>query len=215
MAHPLETRCGLQTTPRQGAIFGLYSAASIAAAVYAPRYGAGGINVVPVLQLLSPWLLGVALIVFDRPGPLRNWMAPLLLSLFYPTAALCYDAAALADWARFGHAPPWFVPAALNVTCLGGFAIYLHSMYPKRCPTCDRRALIPLLRLGTREKRTSKTRWCACCGAKLWRDDRGQWQPERRRTWLDSEKAGEETPADPPASKCAAGSAEFSTCGRS
>ena len=202
MAQVLETRCGLQATRRQYWIFGVYSVVAIAAAAYGRAQGEGSLNIVPILLLLSPWLLGVALIAFDRPGPLRNWMAPLLLSLFYPIATLWYDAAALSDWARFGHAPPWFLTAALNVTCLGGFAIYLRSLYPRRCPACERRALIPLLRLSKQEKETRKTRWCACCGAKRWRDDRGQWQPESSPTWVDPEK----TPEEIPATQCATAS---------
>lgn len=198
MAQILETRSGLQATPRQCWIFGLYAAVVMTATVFVPKQGTGSLNSVPMLQLLSPWLLGLALIVFDRPGPLRNWLAPLLLSLFYPIAALWYDAASIADWARFGHPPQWIFAAALNVICLGGFAIYLRSLYPTRCPECDRRALIPLLRLGKQEKRTNRTRWCACCGVQLWRGDSSEWQRERRQTWLTSD----ETPVDRTAPHC-------------
>lgn len=193
------TSRGLRPTRRQWCIFGAYTSTVVAVASFARVVEArgGGWTIVPAALLLSPWLLGILIIAFDRPGPLRNWMGPVLLSLFYPGVALWYDVASLAEWVRFGQYPAWAFAVFLNVVFLGGFTAYIVSMGPRRCPRCSRRALIPLLRLGKQEQRTAKTRWCAACGAQLWRDLEGQWRPERRKTWLDAARERGDVAADP------------------
>jgi hypothetical protein len=41
------------------------------------------------------------------------------------------------------------------------------------------------MRIHKRDRRTAKTCWCASCGAKYWKDQEGNWQLERRMTWID------------------------------
>lgn len=179
---------GLRPTRRHGAILALYLAlVSIALVPFsALARVTGGTNTPFLVALLLPWLLGVLIVMFDRPGPVRNWAGPLLLSLFYPTLALSYDWAIVVQWARFGNPPDLRITLVGNVLLLGGFSWYVASMLPRRCPACGQRSLIPLLRLGSQERRTSKTRWCASCGGKYWKDREGAWQKERRKTWLDT-----------------------------
>ena len=183
-----ESPSGLLPTRRHGAILALYLA--LLSAVLIPFSALvrviGEANTTFLVALLSPWLLGTLIVVFDRPGPVRNWAGPLLLSLFYPTLALSYDWVIVAQWVRSGSPPDLRVPLVGNVLLLGGFSMYAASMLPRRCPACNHRSLIPLLRLWRKERRTAKTRWCASCGGKYWKDRKGVWQEERRRTWLDT-----------------------------
>jgi hypothetical protein len=152
------------------------------------RRQTGLIQPLAVSILYSPWLLGFLIILLDRRGPLRNWFAPMLISLFYPVMGFCYDWSAYSAWMRFGVSPSWGVLIPTNVVLVFGFAFFLLQMYPRRCPRCEQRSLIPLLRLFVQEKRSAKTHWCASCGEKLWKDREGHWQKERRWTWLDAEE---------------------------
>jgi hypothetical protein len=146
----------------------------------------GLVQAVPLAALYTPWLAGLLIILLDRRGPVRNWLGPLLISLFYPALGFWYDSLALEAWVREGTRPAWVFLVPVNGVLIFGFAMYLAKMYPKHCPRCQRRSLIALLRLFGQEKRTAKTYWCASCGAKLWKDREGRWQNERRRTWLDT-----------------------------
>ena len=179
---------GLKTTKRQLWILLLFAVLWIL--IYAKlteiHQRTGLINAKPLAVLYTPWLLGVLVILIDRPGPVRNWLGPLLISVFYPTLCLWYDFDASSKWMHHGTAPTWFLLIPMNILVFGGFAVYLARMSPKRCPTCERRALIPLLRLLKQDRRTVNTHWCAACGAKLWKDQEGQWQREKRRTYLDN-----------------------------
>jgi hypothetical protein len=179
---------GLLPTRRHGAILALFLALLSAALIpfSALVRVSGGANTPFLVALLVPWLLGTLIVMFDRPGPVRNWAGPLLISLFYPTLALSYDWAIVAQWVRSGSPPDLRVALVGNVALLGGFSLYAASMLPRRCPACGQRGLIPLLRLWRQERRTSKTRWCASCKGMYWRDRGGVWREERRKTWLDT-----------------------------
>jgi len=174
---------GLATTSRQRRIFALYAVTMLVlcSGAIALRQRAGGYNLLPLLLLFAPWLLGVLVVLLDRPGPLRNWMGPLLVSLFYPCIALWYDGAALVAWFRLGHAPAWAFAVPFNALLLGGFLAYLTRVYPRRCPDCGQRSLVPFVRLGKKDGRTRQTRGCASCGVHLCKDDQGRWQHEPAR----------------------------------
>src|SRR5260370_32255554 len=46
-----------------------------------------------VLLLLSPWVLCGLIVVFERPGPLKDWLAACLLFSFYPPLVPYHDVA--------------------------------------------------------------------------------------------------------------------------
>jgi hypothetical protein len=149
----------------------------------------GGTDVVgacvATVLLGSPWLLGLLVMAFDRPGPLRNWVISSLLVLFSPALALHYDWTLARDYCQVGSLPSPLLILSLNLFFLGSYAVYWRAMGPQPCPSCHRRSLIPLMHLWGQTPRTSKTRWCASCGSLFWRIGAGPWQKERRRTWLD------------------------------
>jgi hypothetical protein len=132
--------------------------------------------------LVSPWLLASLTLLFDRPGPLKHWLAPMLLSCMGPALALSYDLAVLAELSD-GGTPPRMGPLFLvNVFFLTSFAYYVRHVGPTRCPSCSRRTFIPVYHLWGTSPRTRMTRWCAACGAAYWRvSRRSAWAPERRR----------------------------------
>jgi hypothetical protein len=45
---------------------------------------AGFVNPTPAILLLSPWFLGILILVLDRHGPIKYWTAPILVSLMAP-----------------------------------------------------------------------------------------------------------------------------------
>ncbi|MDR3634593.1 MAG: hypothetical protein P4L84_12375 [Isosphaeraceae bacterium] len=182
---------GLRPTSRQGAIFGLYVCLFLVVdgVIVASHRVIGGVNVLPLIFMFCLWLLGLLIVLLDRPGPVRNWAGPFLVSLSCPYVALWYDGEAILHWARSAPLPPWHHIVLINGLLLGGFGVYFVRMYPRSCPSCGLRSLIPLLRLTRVEKRLSRTRWCASCGETLWKDAEGRWQKERRRTWVEASLA--------------------------
>jgi hypothetical protein len=130
--------------------------------------------------LLSPWALAVLILALDRPGPVKFWAAPLLFVSFSPLLALCYDALVLVNYLNYGVKPNPGVCLFVNLVFHGAFVVYLAYMGPTSCPGCGRRALIPWMTLWGRVRRFSKTRWCACCGARYWRNAGESWKPDRR-----------------------------------
>src|SRR5947209_9967561 len=46
-----------------------------------------------VLLLLSPWVLGGLIVLFERPGPTKDWLAACVLFAFYPALVLYHDVA--------------------------------------------------------------------------------------------------------------------------
>ena len=186
MDKPLKLN-GLRPNARHGLIFGFYLGLFLLVdcLILATHRAIGGVNVLPLIFMFCIWLLGVLIVLLDRPGPVRNWAGPFLLSLTCPYVALWYDAEVTLHWARSFPVPPWYQLVAVNGLLLGGFALYCRRMYPRTCPSCGLRSLIPLVRLTRPEKRLTRTSWCASCGETHWKDAEGAWQKERRRTWID------------------------------
>ncbi len=187
MDRPLRLASGLRPAARYALILGIYVLLTVAALItlLIAHRASATVNVLPLAFMFSIWLLGVLTILIDRPGPVRNWAAPLVVSLCAPYVALWYDWEIALKWARSGVPPMWTTLLLLNTIVLGGYGVYLSRAYPQRCPKCHSRSLIPLFRLTRIEKRTARTRWCASCNEKLWKDQNGTWQKERRKTWVD------------------------------
>jgi hypothetical protein len=134
--------------------------------------------------LATPWGLAVLVLLFDRRGPLKFWLAPFLFFLFAPLLAACYDGVALIEWAEHGTMPNPAVVLVVNAVCLGSFGLYVKKQGPTACPNCARKALIPWMSLHGQSPRFSRTRWCASCGSRYWRKPGGPWRPEQRETTL-------------------------------
>jgi hypothetical protein len=142
--------------------------------------------------LVSPPLLALLEALIDREGPVKNWTVGFLLCMFQPALALNHDAVVVAEYLASGKPPVLWATLLLNATLIPASVIYLRKMVPRVCPGCQKRTLIPLMRLLMKDGRTTNTCWCASCGGKYWKDREGHWRVERRKTWLDSPK---ETPA--------------------
>jgi hypothetical protein len=79
--------------------------------------------------LLEPTLaLAVLILVLDRPGPVKFWVAPLLFVSFSPLLALCYDVVVLVNYLNYQAKPNLGVCLVVNVVFHGAFAVYLDSM---------------------------------------------------------------------------------------
>lgn len=145
----------------------------------------GSVNTPVTALLLSPWILAILVLAFDRHGPLKYWLAPLLLMLFPPLLAICFDVYMVQEFIASG-ALPRLVPALLiNGLFLPALVLFWTQTKPVDCPTCGDRSLIPLIHPWGRSKRTFKTRWCASCGSKFWRGSGKDWLPERRTTYYE------------------------------
>jgi hypothetical protein len=155
-------------------------------AILAPVVGRGNAAVLSNAALLavlaSPWVLTLLILVFDRPGPIKFWAAPLVLFSFSPLLALCYDGVILMNYLNHQVRPNLVVGLVVNGLFIGSFVVYVINMGPVACPGCGRTSLIPWMTLWGRVRRFSKTRWCACCGAKYWRNPGESWKPEKRRS---------------------------------
>jgi hypothetical protein len=107
---------------------------------------------------LSPTLLALLVLVFDRPSPAKYWLAGLLASLFLPSLAISFDLLAAAAggyiWRNRGSLLILDVVNVLGVVALFRVAWRL----PRRCPECGLRAWLPLGR------RSTPLFWCASCG---------------------------------------------------
>jgi hypothetical protein len=141
---------------------------------------------------LSPPLLALLVAFLERPGPTKNWALSLLVCLFFPMLVLNHDFAVVHDYLVSGKRPTLWATLLINIVVLTSTLPYVARRVPRPCPSCRRRTLVPLLRLFKKEKRTTKTCWCASCGGKFWKDREGIWRVERRRTWLDT------SPPEPP-----------------
>jgi hypothetical protein len=86
---------------------------------------------------------------------------------------------------QHGRTPAFLPTLLLNLVVLGQLVAYRTRLIPSRCPSCQRRSLIPLMRLFQTEARSANTHWCAACGGQFWKDVDGTWRTERRKTWLD------------------------------
>jgi hypothetical protein len=153
----------------------------------------------PSLTLLvgAPWLLGTLILLLDHRSPVKFWAAPLLLSLMSPALAFCHDWLTYQNWLQFHTQPNVVVTFVINMALIGGFTVYLTTMCPVRCPECLSWTMIPLRGLRGSTQRMIKTRWCASCGAKYWRNSAGEWKEERRRTWLDDARDRRSRPICP------------------
>jgi hypothetical protein len=136
-----------------------------------------------VLLLLSPWVLAGLFMLFERPGPIKDWLVACVLFAFYPALVLYHDVAVVHGIVLNGSAPKLAMTLTFNALILGSTGLFYHRMRPIPCPTCSRRTLIPLIRLMGQSRRIQKTRWCAACGGQFWRDLHGAWRIERRATW--------------------------------
>jgi hypothetical protein len=146
----------------------------------------GSWNVLVPVLLISPPLLALLVMIFERAGPLKNWCVLFLNVLFFPAVVLNHDCVALLNYLRQGRPPVLWVTLLLNIVVPGYLLKYGRRLWPRRCPGCRRRTSIPLIRLFKQEQRSSNTYWCAACGGKFWKDAQGTWQPERRKTWADT-----------------------------
>ena len=145
------------------------------------------------LLLISPWVLGITVIIFDREGPVRNWLGPVIHCVFYPLALVRYDAIVVQEWMTTGSFPEPGIVAFVNAALLGTFLLFVHYLWPRRCPDCKHNKLLPLMPLVFREPRSNSTRWCASCGKQFWKNH-GVWESERRMTWWDHAKAAASGP---------------------
>src|SRR5206468_209130 len=122
------------------------------------HYGSSGMfNGTQAILIVSPWLLGILVLLVERKGPVKYWAAPLLLSLTTPALAISHNWVILDVWRRTGHVPHAIVSLLINVALIGTFSLFLASMYPGSCPKCGHRSLIPLRDLWGRNRRTPKT----------------------------------------------------------
>ncbi len=140
-----------------------------------------------LLVMVLPWVIG-AIILTTSDGPVKNWAVKLIVSLSF-SAILCYTAVILTQMARFLGLSPVFCSGPFVALPMAWYLFFLVHMSPRRCPSCERRSLIPLLRLANKDKRSANTRWCAGCGGKYWKDPSGTWKKERRQTWHEREVA--------------------------
>jgi hypothetical protein len=157
----------------------------------------GLVNPALVILVVSPWLLGLLVLVVERRGPVKYWAAPLLLSLTSPALAAAHDWVIVDNWRQTGVIPNALVTLTLNAVLIGSFSVFFLSMLPDSCPRCGHRSLIPLLHFWGRARRTPTTRWCGSCGAQYWRARNGVWQKERRATWIDSIAKDNSAPRSP------------------
>jgi len=144
--------------------------------------------------LVLPWVSGAIMLTWSD-GPAKNWAVKLVVSLSL-SAILCYMGIILTQMARFLGLSPVVCSGLFVAFPMAWYLLYLGHMSPKRCPGCGQHSMIPLMRLGRPEARSTNTRWCAACGEKYWKDRSGTWQPERRKTWHDRNANSAEPSAD-------------------
>jgi hypothetical protein len=165
-------------------------------AVFIPWFRSSGMSGPVLLSvfilLLLPWTIGVLSSVLKCANPAWAWAVSVLNILLCFTIFICYTKLIYISMDLLGIEVfrPTFVVIAINTLFLVCYSRSLARLGPRRCPSCKRRTLIPLLRFGKLDKRTANTRWCASCGAMFWRDRHRVWQVERRKTWLDEDEAG-------------------------
>jgi hypothetical protein len=147
-------------------------------------------DVVRATLMVSPPLLALLVLAIESTGPVKNWTVSILLFLFYPSLLLNHDYNVLLNIMKYGR-PPWlWVTLLINAVVATYALVYARRLAPRTCPGCQRRTLVPLMRLFKDEKRSSNTFWCASCGAKFWKDNEGKWRIEKRTTWVDGHEKG-------------------------
>jgi len=111
-----------------------------------------------ILLALSPPLLSLLILVFERPSPAKYWLAGLLISLSPPSLAVSLDVLAAAFW--------WDVQESrgillflLPMNVIGVVSLIITARrLPRRCPECGLCAWLPL------GHRSAALFWCASCG---------------------------------------------------
>jgi hypothetical protein len=142
--------------------------------------------------LLTPWVLAGLIGAFEKPGPVKNWAVLLSLFLFYPAIALYVDLAfAVSAWETGSVSRLWTL-VAFNALIGGSSCLFFRHMAPARCPSCSKRAMIPLVKVSGQSPRLGKSRWCGACHGQFWRDASGSWCVEKRHTWVSPESEEEE-----------------------
>jgi hypothetical protein len=150
---------GLRPTLRHLMILVVYFA--LIFALVAPLRDAGLDGWISVLVPLSPPLLALLVVLFERASPAKLWFAGLLLALT-PVALLIWFHVTVVYLVWRGGV--WGGPVGLilfNVgvlVALSTLARGLARRLPRRCPECGFRAALPL---GGRHPRLV---WCASCG---------------------------------------------------
>ena len=134
--------------------------------------------------LISPWVLGMMVMIFDRAGPVRNWFGSVLHSVFYPLALITFNWCVVDQWKRYDWLPHPVLLVSINLLLLACLGFCFRYLRPRRCPSCLHRGMIPLMPWLFREERSNSTHWCALCGSQYWKKE-GAWEPERRKTWWD------------------------------
>jgi hypothetical protein len=133
-------------------------AVALLSAVAAPmvRHGPNGSDLAQATSVVifAPALLGLLVFMMDRPGPVKNWLAGLLLQFTYPVVVVWADGLAY----EFGQGRRLFWPlVVLNALTIPSLLRIVNRL-PERCPQCGLRALLPLGRFNL------TLRWCASCG---------------------------------------------------
>jgi hypothetical protein len=136
-------------------------AVALLSSVAAPmvRHGVNGSDLAQATSVVifAPALLGLLVFMMDRPGPVKNWLAGLLLQFTYPVLVVWSDV--LTYW--FGQGRRLFWPlVVLNALAIPSLLRMVNRL-PRRCPQCGLRSLLPL------GQRASKLQWCASCGHRV------------------------------------------------
>jgi hypothetical protein len=126
----------------------------------APLLRGGMYGVLTFLLPLSPPLLSLLVLVFDRPGPAKYWLVGLLASLFLPSLVVWVNLIAALAWILGSRQVGAFLLILLLVVNPVGLGsvVRLARRLPRRCPECGLRSLLPL------GGRSSGLLWCASCG---------------------------------------------------
>jgi hypothetical protein len=151
---------GLRPTLRQLLILVLFFA--LVSAVMVPPLKSGSYLIASFVLPFTLPILAVLILLFDRRGPIKFWLVGLLASLFLPAVVVWVDA--MVAIALGPQITQWSVSSAQGIVIL----VILNSLgisvlfrvrryWPRRCPECRSRALLPL----------GRVQWCAACGFRL------------------------------------------------
>ena len=70
------------------------------------------------LVLISPWLMGLMIMLFGKEGPISNWFGAVVNSLVYPLALIAYNGTVLRRWMNSGWVPNPLVFTMVNLLLL-------------------------------------------------------------------------------------------------
>jgi len=173
---------GLRPTLRHLMILVLYGAALCAVFTSSfrqmPPTLKGVIELFSFSVFFSPLILWILFRLLDRPGPVRDWIVGVLISLFLPCMAIHFTLTIFVI--RPGrHSMTFMIFTLLYVLFLTWYVLHhvVPTLWPSLCPTCGVRSLIPLKdRLRRIPPVPQQTRWCASCGSKYRRQPSGAWE---------------------------------------